>query len=80
MLAKLHAILEMEEQSAGYAIAVSDWFEATESADEASSSRCLADLERRRQGLAAGADLAQGLVEGQISGSAVEPHVHSAAH
>ena len=67
VLAKLHAVfLEMEEQSAGYAIAVSDWFEATESADEASSSRLLADLERRRQGLAAGADLAQGLVEGQI--------------
>ena len=67
VLAKLHAVfLEMEEQSAGYALAVSDWFDATESADEASSSRLLADLERRRQGLAAGADLAQGLVEGQI--------------
>ena len=67
VLRKLHTVfVEMEEQSEGYAIAVTDWFNATESGDQQSSSRLLADLERRRQGLAAGADLAQGLVEGQI--------------
>ena len=67
VIGKLHTVfLEMEEQSAGYAIAVSDWFTASESGDEDASSRRLADLDRRRQGLAAGADLAQGLVEGQI--------------
>ena len=67
VLEKLHAVfLEMEQQSAGYTIAVSGWFEASEADDTATSSRMLADLDRRRQGLAAGADLAQGLVEGQI--------------
>ena len=67
VLGKMHAVFfEMEEQSAGYAIAVTDWFTASESGDADASSRLLADLDRRRQGLAAGADLAQGLVEGQI--------------
>ena len=67
VIGKLHAVFqEMEEQSAGYAVAVSEWFDASEASDEQASSRLLADLERRRQGLAAGADLAQGLVEGQI--------------
>ena len=81
VLAKLHAVfLEMEEQSAGYALAVSDWFDATESADEASSSRLLADLERRRQGLAAEQTWLKAWSRARLSGSAVEPHVHSEAH
>ncbi len=66
-LAKLRTVFtEMEQQSETYADAVATWFDVNEAGDEATSSRILADLDRRRQGLAAGADLAQGLVEGQV--------------
>ena len=46
VIGKLHAVFqEMEEQSAGYAVAVSAWFDASEASDEQSSSRLLADLD-----------------------------------
>ena len=39
VIGKLHAVFqEMEEQSAGYAVAVSEWFDASEASDEQASS------------------------------------------
>ena len=56
VLAKLHAVfLEMEEQSAGYAIAVSDWFEAT--SPQTKPIQSITGGPRATSGAAAGADL-----------------------
>jgi nitrogen fixation/metabolism regulation signal transduction histidine kinase len=62
----LSVLTELEEQSTGYETAVNTWILAQASGDVDQSSRLLADLDRRRQALAAGAALTQALVEGQI--------------
>ncbi|MAY81368.1 MAG: hypothetical protein CL930_11365 [Deltaproteobacteria bacterium] len=57
---------EIETQSSAYEQAVGTWLTAQEASDQDEATRLLADLDRRRQALAAGAALTQALVEGQV--------------
>jgi signal transduction histidine kinase len=57
---------EVESQSSAYEQAVGTWLTAQEASNEEEANRLLADLDRRRQALAAGAALTQALVEGQV--------------
>jgi len=56
----------LELQSSTYETAVNTWLIAQEAGDTDQALRLLADLDRRRSALAAGAALTQALVEGQI--------------
>ncbi len=62
----LETLEEIERQATAYEEAVGVWASAQRGGDEAEASRMLADLDRRRQALAAGAGRTAALVEGQI--------------
>jgi nitrogen fixation/metabolism regulation signal transduction histidine kinase len=67
VLGRIESVLdELDEQTLSYVDAVDEWLNHTDDADPLRS-QLLADLDRRRQALAAGADLTQALVDGQIS-------------
>jgi len=57
---------EIEQQSTAYEEAVGIWSRAQQQGDEDEASRMLADLDRRRQALAAGAGRTAAIVEGQV--------------
>lgn len=66
-ISRVESVLEeIESQSSAYEQAVGTWLTAQEASDQQEATRLLADLDRRRQALAAGAALTQALVEGQV--------------
>jgi signal transduction histidine kinase/HAMP domain-containing protein len=66
-IAQTVQVLEtIELQATEYEAAVGQWSAAQQSGDQAESARLLADLDRRRQALSAGAGRTAALVEGQI--------------
>jgi signal transduction histidine kinase/HAMP domain-containing protein len=67
VLGRVESVLhELDEQTVSYVDAVDEWLNHANDADPIRP-QLLADLDRRRQALAAGADLTQALVDGQIS-------------
>jgi len=67
VLDRIETVLkELQHQTEGYAVAVNHWFSMSEAGDDENAGRILADLDRRRQALGAGATLTQALVDGQI--------------
>jgi len=62
----LQTLEEIERQSTEYEEAVNRWALAQQTPDEVHASGLLADLDRRRQALAAGAGSMAALIEGQI--------------
>lgn len=66
-IAQTVQVLEtIELQATEYETAVGQWSAAQQSGDQAESARLLAELDRRRQALSAGAGRTAALVEGQI--------------
>jgi signal transduction histidine kinase/HAMP domain-containing protein len=66
-IAQTVQVLEtIELQATEYETAVGQWSTAQQSGDQAESARLLAELDRRRQALSAGAGRTAALVEGQI--------------
>ena len=67
VLGRIESVLnELDEQTVSYVDAVEEWLKHAGDEDPLQP-QLLADLDRRRQALAAGADLTQALVDGQIS-------------
>ncbi len=67
VLGRVESVLhELDEQTISYVDAVDEWLNHANDTDPLQP-QLLADLDRRRQALAAGADLTQALVDGQIS-------------
>lgn len=67
VLDRVESVLqELDQQTNSYVDAVDEWLNHANDADPIRP-QLLADLDRRRQALAAGADLTQALVDGQIS-------------
>jgi signal transduction histidine kinase/HAMP domain-containing protein len=64
--AVLETLDEIELQSTAYEEAVNTWLVAQESSEPATTAGHLADLDRRRQALAAGAGRTAALIEGQV--------------